>query len=288
MKALSYLILILLSAVFASAQISVEVQLDQDQYLPNESLVAKVRITNRSGQSLKMGTTPDWLTFSIGSRENPVVPQIADPDVVRPFTSESGTTVTRRVDLSPYYNLTKSGRFELSAAVKVAEWGQIFVSKPVVFEVKPGSKFWEMVFGMPAAPDQKQPEIRKYILQKTVSLKSMTLYFRLTDRDETRNFRVYPIAPMVSFSKPEAQLDPESNLHVLHQTGARSFNYSVISPEGNMTLRQTFDYTTTRPILKPDKDGKIGVAGGIRHVGPTDYPPVETVTENTNAKPANP
>jgi hypothetical protein len=129
---------------------------------------------------------------------------------------------------------------------------------------------WEMVFGVPKKALEKQtaenrlPETRKYILQRSVNLKAMRLYLRLTDANETRNYRVYPIAPMVSFTNPEAQLDAESNLHVLHQTGARSFNYSIINPDGEMIERQTYEYTSSRPVLRLDKEGKLTVVGGVR------------------------
>ena len=41
----------------ASAQVTVEVSLDQDQFLPGEAIIAAVRITNRSGQTLRLGTS---------------------------------------------------------------------------------------------------------------------------------------------------------------------------------------------------------------------------------------
>src|ERR1035441_10179230 len=39
-----------------SAQVTVEITQDQDQFLPAESVPTAVRITNRSGQSLHLGT----------------------------------------------------------------------------------------------------------------------------------------------------------------------------------------------------------------------------------------
>ena len=49
----------------ASAQVTVDVLLDQEQYLPNEAMPVAVRITNRSGQPLHLGAEADWLTFSV-------------------------------------------------------------------------------------------------------------------------------------------------------------------------------------------------------------------------------
>jgi hypothetical protein len=75
-------------------------------------------------------------------------------------------------------------------------------------------------------------------------------------------------------------LDKLSNLHLLFQTGARVFNYSVVDPDGQLILRQSYEYTATRPILKPDKEGNIIVAGGIRR-------PTSNDRSGTNSIPAN-
>lgn len=61
--------LLLVSLFRSQAQVNVEVAMDQDEFLPGEALPAAVRITNRSGQSLDLGKDPDWLTFSIESRD---------------------------------------------------------------------------------------------------------------------------------------------------------------------------------------------------------------------------
>src|SRR5437762_750331 len=133
MKSILTLIVLLAALLRAGAQISVEVQFEQDQFLPNEALMAKVRVVNFSGQT------------------------------------------------------------------------------------RPGGG---------------EPELRRYALLQAAYLKQLTLYARVSDVNEVRVFKVYPIGPMVSFSKPEGQVDKTSNLHVLWQVGARSFQYVVVSPEG--------------------------------------------------------
>jgi hypothetical protein len=62
-------------------------------------------------------------------------------------------------------------------------------------------------------------------------------------------------------------------LHVLMQTGARAFTYSVVSPFGSLIQRQTFDYGLSRPGLTATDDGRIFVAGGFRRLTENDIPP---------------
>ena len=49
----------------ASAQLTVEISMDQDEFLPGEAVPLAVKITNLSGQQLHFGADPSWLTFSV-------------------------------------------------------------------------------------------------------------------------------------------------------------------------------------------------------------------------------
>src|SRR5215470_15435229 len=81
----------------ASAQVSVEVLQDQDQFLQGEALLAKVRVTNRSGQTLRLGDTEDWVTFSVESREGSPVSKLDEAPVVGAFTLDSSKMATKQV-----------------------------------------------------------------------------------------------------------------------------------------------------------------------------------------------
>jgi hypothetical protein len=125
-------------------------------------------------------------------------------------------------------------------------------------------------------------------LQQASYLKQLKLYLRLTDDTENKVFRVFPLGTLVSFSRPEAQIDKESKLHVLFQTGARSFIYSVVSPDGILLVRQTHDYTQTRPILKNGDDGRIHVSGGMRRPTSRDLPPPLAALSTNDVKSPKP
>src|SRR5438093_12841455 len=101
-----------------SAQLLTEVTLEQDQFLPGESLQAAVRITNRSGQTLHFGEEADWLNFSIESRERAVVAKTGEVPVAGKFDLGSSQKAIKRVDLAPYFALGQPGRYAISATVK--------------------------------------------------------------------------------------------------------------------------------------------------------------------------
>ena len=254
-----------------SAQVNVELTLDQEQFLPGETLEVGVRLTNFSGQTLHLGTGTDWLHFTIDGRDNDIVPMTGDVPVQGEFDVESSTVATRRIDVAPYFALIRPGRYLVTATVKLKQWDKELVSKPKAFDIIAGTTLWEQDFGVPNTARQS-PEVRKYALQQAIHLKQLKLYARVTDQSGSRVYHVFPIGPMISFSKPECQIDKASNLHVLYQTGARSFNYSVINADGRLLVRQTYEYSDTRPVLRTDREGRILLGGGARRVSSDDLP----------------
>ncbi|HXG47139.1 MAG TPA: hypothetical protein VNO52_05915 [Methylomirabilota bacterium] len=253
------------------AQVSVEVVFEEEQFLRDESLRLKVRITNLSGQELQLGEGRDWLTFSVENRDGIAVPRTGTVPVEGAFSLESAMVAHRTVDLMPYFDLSQPGRYLVSATVKIPKWGREFTSRPRGFEIVKGSKIWEQEFGVPGA--NAEPEVRKYALQLAPFFKERKLYLRLTDAPERLVFRVFPLGPIVSFGRPEAQLDKNSHLHVLFQTGARTFAYTVVTPDGQVALQHTYDYTTSRPTLKSGADGRVLVSGGERRIVPAPAAP---------------
>lgn len=84
----------------ALAQMNVEVRLEQDQYLSGEQVVAAVRITNRSGQTIRLGTDEDWLSIAVEGMDGKQLPRFADPPVVGEFELETSKIGTKRVNLT--------------------------------------------------------------------------------------------------------------------------------------------------------------------------------------------
>jgi hypothetical protein len=273
----------------AAAQVSVEITTEQDQFLPAESIPLAVRITNRSGQSLHLGRSEDWLTFSVEARDAEVVPKLGEVPVAGEFELESSHVATLHVDLAPYFVLSRPGRYSVTAILRLRDWNQNVNSPAKRFDIVQGARLWEQEIGIPESGPitNTTPEVRKYILQQANYIRSqLRLYVRLTDSSESRTYRVFPLGPMVSFGRPEPQVDKFSNLHVLYQDGPRSFSYTVVNPQGEIIARRTYDLSDRRPHLQPDAEGKILVLGGVRRPTSRDIPPSkESTTTGNEVKP---
>ncbi len=283
MKKIFFMLGMLGAWVFTSAaQVTIEVVVEQQQYLPSESLPVAVKITNRSGQTLHLGADPNWLTFSVESEDGFLVIKNGDAPVVGPFDLESSQMATKYVDLEPWFVLNKAGRYHVVATLRIKDWSAEETSQPTFFDVINGVMIWSQEFGVPLSPDamNRVPEVRKYSLIKANYLKTqLRLYAQVSDPSNARIFKVTNVGPLVSFSQPEAQVDRLGNLQVLYQSGASLFSYTVMDPNGEFVRREIFDYVNSRPRLSVDTNGDLTVIGGVRRLKPTEMPRVKMPSE---------
>jgi hypothetical protein len=200
--------------------------------------------------------------------------------------------------LEPGYELDQPGSYKATATLKLPGWQQQVDSRPVSFSLIRGTALWERNFGLPvdplAAPTNRAPEVRRYAVLQANTAKQLRLYVRLSDPVTERIFTAFPIGPMVSFGRPECQIDRFSNLHLLYQNGARSFSYVVVSPAGRIGLRDAYDIAGSRPRLQGDSEGRISVTGGERRANEDPESAVEPMASTnqpaatTNAPKAKP
>lgn len=279
---------ILIPQVVAHAQVTAEVILDRQTFIADEAVVAGVKVVNFSGRTLKLGADPKWIRFNLASDTKQVVDKDGDVPMDRAFDLESSNQAIRRANITPYFRFSQPGHYRLSATVTIPGVGEI-TAKPASFDLMSGSRLWEQACGF--TPKSGPEETRRFILIRASHNNQMRLYVRVTDAEERRVFQVYPIGTLLTFSAPEKQIDRHSNLHVLSQFTARAFNYCVIDPNGNLILRQTWDYTANRPILVLDDSGEIMVKGGARHPTASDLPgegPDAAVKTTQNEVPPTP
>jgi hypothetical protein len=279
MKTLFILGLAVLGVLRASAQVDVELSLDQEQFLPSESLPLAVKISNRSGQQIHLGAEADWLTFNVEAVDGFVVIKNAEVPVMGAFDLETGQLGIKRVDLQPYFNLTKPGRYRIIATLRIKDWGAEIASAPKSFDVITGAKLWEQDFGVPS-PTNGVPEVRKYTLEQANYLRNqLRLYVQVSDQAEAVVYHVSVLGPMVSFSQPDSQVDRQGRLCTLWQTGASGFSYTVVNPDGTVASTDYYENYFSRPRLTITNVGDVAVVGGTRRLKPTELPVVKAPNE---------
>lgn len=280
--------LFLAASAIVNAQITAEVILPQEQFLPGESMPLTVRVVNRSGRTLEMGSDQEWLSFSVESKDGYVVTRKGEVPVNdAPFTLPSAKEARRYVDIAPYFSFPRQGRYVVRATVFIKEWNQEVTSPPAEFDVIIGSEMWSQEVGIPKQPGATNdaPEIRRFTLHQANYLKKgLMLYVQISDANR-QVLKVFPVGPMLSFGRPDPQIDSESNLHLFYQSGRQSYNYTVIDPSGTTLLRQTYEMSGVRPKLKLNSDGKFEVVGATRRIRATDLPPPALANDVSDEKP---
>ncbi len=280
----AFLLILLLGGV-THAQVTVEVAFEKESYLPHESCLAEIRITNFSGRTLRLPAEADWLDLSVESTEGYIVARLAPIPPAEVLEIPSAARGKRRVDLTPAFNLTQPGRYRVVATVRLTELGLEPASPPAHFTILSGVPLWEQTVGVPADTAGRSPEVRRYALLQTNDRKRLALYARITDETERRVFRVFPLGTVLSFGRPEAQVDRAGRLHVLFQTGARQFTYYVISPAGKVLTRHLYQISDSRPRLRMSAGGDIAVRGGFRLKSAYDIPPPAPESDLPPAEP---
>jgi hypothetical protein len=279
MKTLFGCLLATLSLLHATAQVNIEISLDQEQFLPSESVKVAVKITNRSGQKLHLGSETDWLTFNVESSDGFVIIKNHEVPVEGEFDLESSQMAIKRVDLQPYFSITKPGRYHVIATLRIKDWASNVPSPSKHFDVIAGAPLWMQDFGVPDGTN-RVPEARKYMLQQANYLRDqLRLYVQVSDPSQSRVYKVTALGPMVSFSRPEAQVDRTSRLNVLWQTGAQGFSYCIVNPDGTVAKQEIYDNFNSRPRLVVDENGSVLVRGGTRRLNASEYPDVKAPNE---------
>jgi hypothetical protein len=272
MRSLALVLAALLPGAAAFAQVSVEVVMDQEYYLAHERCIAEVRITNFSGRPLPFSAEADWLDLAVESSDGYLVPKLAEIPAEEPFSVPSSARGKRRVDLAPCFDVHRPGRYQITAMVRLPGLSQEISSRPAFFHISNGVELWGQTFGVPAESPGKPVEVRRYALLQTNDRKRLALYVRITDESELRVHRVFALGALLSFGRPDAQVDRTGRLHVLFQTGARQFGYFIIRHDGEMLVRQMYQISAGHPRLRLMEGGEITVMGGFRVKSSYDLP----------------
>ncbi|MCS1411773.1 MAG: hypothetical protein M2R45_04975 [Verrucomicrobia subdivision 3 bacterium] len=253
-------------------QVTVKVDFEKDFYIADETMLASVRITNFSGRSLTFGKDNHWLMFSVEKSNGFLADQDGNPSVIGEFEIPNASRGIRRVNLAPYYKMSDPGRYQVTATVFCQELKEVLKSPPTEVNIIRATTLWQKEFGVTSGDDTHY-EVRNYALIRALNNNQLELYVRVARRDDSKVFGTFPVGNLVSFGAPEVQVDRLSRLHLLQQYRARSFRYLVVTPDGELMIRQRYDYTKTRPKLGADAEHLVTVVGGVRVPSLNDLPP---------------
>lgn len=268
--ALCALVTFLTVAPWSRGQVDISVDLNHTYYLSGEPVLALMTFKNRAGRDLTLASEPRWIevrvTDAVGepvARRSPVFAGAA------PVVLPSGREARYRLDLAPFFDFPRPGRYRVRIAARFPEWSEVVAAQEAHLRVVSGVALWSERFAV--TDDRGDVSRREYRLMQVNRLDATHVYLQVRLVANERVVGVEQIGTMVSFADPEGQIDPVGNAHLLVQFGRESYRYCVVSPNGQLIARQTYVHGPGQPQFRRNEAGLIVVRGGSLKPNATDY-----------------
>jgi hypothetical protein len=265
---------VLAAASLACAQFETGLQINKDNYLTHEGVVATVSVTNRSGSDVVMGgpNGTAWLTFDITDPQGRSLPPM-NFRTEEQIVFKSGSSISRKVHLGENFSFADPGTYGITANVYHPPTQQYYASNRVKANYTDVHPFLEKVYGVPMG----QPgagQIRRYSLCLLRNLDRMQLYIRIVDDKTGLSMTTIGLGNCIMVIDPQVGVDRENRLHVLFMAAPHIYAHIGIDTQGEVFKRLYFrEVDANRPALAVLADQTIGVNGGA------PYDPT-TTTEN--------
>jgi hypothetical protein len=280
--------LLLLAAVHANAQILLDLKLARLQYIAYEPVVATVEITNLAGRDVELRDDEEqaWFGFEVTGSEGQPIAATNNRLTQPPLQIEAGKRVTQKINLTPLYSVHDLGIYHVRAYVHFGDLNRFFYSPRKVFEVTDARPIWQRTVGVPG-DSPARGNVRTYSLLSNRFPDHTALYVRVEDKDTGIVYATELLGRTISMYEPQAELDRENQLHVLHCGAPRSWTYTRIGLNGEVLAHSTFLETKTRPRLF-HTGGEVVVKGGLSEAAIVRPPSTNPVPKLSDRPPVAP
>ncbi|CAN5582761.1 hypothetical protein BH18VER2_BH18VER2_01300 [soil metagenome] len=280
-RSLVFAAALFLVALPAEGQIQVELKFKRLQYIAYEPVIATVTITNLAGREIELRDDNEqhWYGFEVTAKEGRTLAPILQRDEP-PLKIAAGTSVTRKINLTPLFPITDLGVYHVRANVFFADLNNCFYARAKFFEVTTARPIWRRTVGDPA-----NGGVRTYSLMTNRFPDHTSLYVRVEDQENSLVYATFSLGRLISFDEPHAEIDRDNQLHVLQCSAPRIWSYSVVGLDGRLLKHTTYSQTRSTPRLRRTPEGTVAVSGGTQDV---PVPPAaQRVVPKLSDRPAN-
>jgi hypothetical protein len=260
-RRLVVLLLFLGASLPAMAQIDVGLRMVRRQFVVGEPVRVVITITNHAGRDLVFQSDGrlSWLDFMVkNDRGQPISAPGATQ--FRAVRVPVGQSLSREVDLSKIFTLSKIGTYSVYATVRFPgnpENG--FMSNRALFTVTKGREIWSQKVGVKGKVNQT----REYKVLTFSDTRKSYLYVQVVDNTTGQPIRTFSLGEALLFRKPEATVDRDQNLQVLFLATPSVWTHIVVNANGQAISRNFYKRgTASDPRLVTFGTGEVVVAGG--------------------------
>lgn len=253
------LLLALLAAAPARAQLTVELNVKRRMFIAHEPILATVTIRNLSGRDIVLEDTPQmqWFGFQINAKNEQFITPRNPNYALEPLVLKSGETRRRTVNLTQLYEIGDYGIYRIRANIHFADLRKFFSSPSLAIEVTEGQRVWKQTVGVPGTD-----EMRTYELLGHQQGEHTIMYIRVTD--DMHVYATHELGRMLEGQRPQVEFDQGNNLCILQLIGNREYVLTRVSPKGQFISQHKYDAPKSRPYLRRLADGQIQLVNGRR------------------------
>jgi len=267
-------------AAAADAQLEVQVREQKDTYLVYEPIPLVVSIRNYSGRTIQLEDTGEhsWLGFIVAGQAGDYIPGVGKLETQEPVLIPPDETVSRTVDILPLYDLREEGAYRVQATVDFN--GAQSISPILNLNIVNGRELWSQTAGLPPS-GKGEDEYRTYsLVARSTSVPPDLLHVCVRDEAHQLVYGLVSLGDFLTLVPPRAEIDKEGILHVLYQTGPRSYGYVEIDPYARVLDKAVYSDFVSRPHLV-SQAGVVSIQGGELIYPKSEY----VMTNNEDAPP---
>jgi len=205
--------------------------------------------------------TQSWFGFQINRADGQIVPPMNPDYKLSSLTIPAGQSVKRSIVLNSIYPVRELGLYRVRAIIYFSATEKYYQSQLINLELSEGKTIWQQTVGVPEGAEGAGSTRKLSLLTFRQSEYTM-VYVRIEDVDNGTIFVTTALGRVIAGLEPDAQLDMQNNLHVLQVAGAKTYLYSCIKLNGDLLAQNTYYAVKTRPTLRKDASGMVGVVGG--------------------------
>lgn len=262
------MMLALLGASGTLAQIYVKIVPEKKTFLSGEAMYMRLTITNNSGVpvDLKSQEYSSWLDIHVEhSSAGEELPQSRFA-LFPPLKVPAGMSVSRKIDLRHFYDLSREGNYHAQAVVKMPNQKDMFASQKSLFSVRMGNPMWSQTVAIPASAKRCTFSIC------TIAVRGIQkLYVQTKDPDTDVPYNAVCIGDWLGTTHPQCMVDGKANVHVFFPTTPMLSAYALINCRGTMEKLRYFKKVVGNPSMVFLPDGSVRVTGAVPY-DPTAKP----------------
>ncbi|MBP7950632.1 MAG: hypothetical protein KA004_13350 [Verrucomicrobiales bacterium] len=258
----------------ASGQLQIDIQLDRNNYVVHEPVMAVVTVENRAGKDILLGgpAGTSWLMIDLHSSDGKVISSDAGEPATKPVMLKKGAKITREIDLMSFYPIEDPDAYLVTCNVyfpDLQRWLGASV-KRLFRTVSAKPSFWERTVGVPQG-HRDAGRYRRYklftnksnALTPTGNMELQLLYLQVIDEESEENLTTHPLSQILTYRDPQATTDSSGNLHVLFMFGPQLFYHLTLDVDGAVVEKKIYSSgDNSIPTLMQSNDARVSVRGG--------------------------